>query len=87
MIIRPYEESDKSSVVQLWKDCDLVVPWNDPALDIERKLGVQRDLFLVGVVEDQIVAVLMGGYDGHRGWVITWLFIQKGKKLGLRVSS
>ena len=26
-------------------------------------------LFLVGTVEDVVVAGVMGGYDGHRGWV------------------
>ncbi|HSG71177.1 MAG TPA: GNAT family acetyltransferase, partial [Planctomycetaceae bacterium] len=43
--------------------------WNVPAEDIRRKLSVQRDLFLVGVLDGRIVATTMAGFDGHRGWL------------------
>ena len=45
--IRPYLEGDLNSIVSLWEICELSRPWNDPIRDIERKLTVQRDLFLV----------------------------------------
>ncbi len=67
--IRPFEIQDKDSVIQLWKDCDLVVPWNNPDDDIQRKLKVQPELFLVMCCTDQIIATVMAGYDGHRGWI------------------
>ena len=67
--IRPYQDSDEKDVIQLWQNCNLVVPWNDPKLDIERKLKVNLNLFLVGVNEGKIIATVMGGYEGHRGWV------------------
>lgn len=67
--IRPFQPSDSSAVVQLWRDGDLVVPWNDPNRDIRRKLAVQPELFLVGVLAGEIVASVMAGYDGHRGWI------------------
>ena len=67
--IRPFEERDESALVALWRDCELVVAWNDPAKDIARKLQVDRDLFLVGESEQGLVASVMGGYDGHRGWI------------------
>lgn len=69
MEIRPYENKYKDSVVALWKECNLVVPQNDPEKDIERKLKVDPDLFLIGIKGDEIVASVMGGYEGHRGWV------------------
>ena len=69
MIIRPYQEEDEPQVIALWKACHLVVPWNDPVKDIARKLQVQRELFLVGVVEEKVVATVMASYDGHRGWL------------------
>ncbi len=56
-------------MIGLWKDCGLVVPWNDPVKDIERKLKVGPDLFLVGELAGEIVASVMGGYEGHRGWI------------------
>jgi ribosomal protein S18 acetylase RimI-like enzyme len=67
--IRSYERSDETQVVQLWTDCGLVVPWNNPHHDIQRKIDVQPELFLVGCLADKIVATVMAGYDGHRGWI------------------
>ena len=65
----PCDKSEQPAVIDLWIDCGLVVPWNDPAKDIERKLKVDPDLFLVGELDGEIVASVMGGYEGHRGWI------------------
>ena len=43
--------------------------WNNPKKDIERKLKVNPELFLVGLVDGKVVASVIGGYDGHRGWI------------------
>ena len=67
--IRAFEEADEPAVIALWDACGLLRPWNDPHKDIARKLTVQRELFLVGSVAEQIVATVMAGYDGHRGWI------------------
>lgn len=67
--IRPFQNSDVEAVVQLWKDCELIRTSNDPHRDIERKLAAQPDLFLVGTLNGRIVASVMAGYDGHRGWL------------------
>ena len=40
--IRTYKEADESQVIQIWTDCGLVVPWNDPEADINRKLEIGR---------------------------------------------
>ncbi len=69
MKIREYQESDEKDVIELWFKCDLVLPGNNPKGDIERKLKVDHDLFLVGNVNGKIVASVMGGYEGHRGWI------------------
>jgi ribosomal protein S18 acetylase RimI-like enzyme len=69
MEIRPYKFHDEEAVVQLWRDCGLVVPWNDPHRDIRRKLKVQPEMFLVVDSDGRIIASVMAGYDGHRGWV------------------
>jgi hypothetical protein len=47
--------------------CELTVPWNNPHKDIARKLQVQSELFLVGILDSSLIATVMGGYDGHRG--------------------
>ena len=69
MNIREYQVSDEKAVIALWEQCDLIVPWNNPVQDIERKLKVDPELFLVGEKDGYIVASVMGGYEGHRGWI------------------
>ncbi len=69
MEIRPYRDADENDVIQLWQMCGLTVPHNDPVKDIRRKLTVQPELFLVGVRQERIIATVMAGYEGHRGWL------------------
>lgn len=69
MQIRPYTPADETAVIALWQRCELTRPWNDPRKDIERKLTVQPELFVVGERQGQIVATAMAGFDGHRGWI------------------
>ena len=69
MRIRSFQTADEDQVIALWQECGLTRPWNDPRKDIARKLAYQPALFLVGTVDDSIMATTMVGYDGHRGWV------------------
>lgn len=65
---RTYKSADQNDVIALWQACGLTRPWNDPELDIQRKL---TDVHPFWVLEDQhqIVGSIMVGYDGHRGSV------------------
>jgi ribosomal protein S18 acetylase RimI-like enzyme len=67
--IREYIETDEQQVIDLWMKCRLIVSSNNPMRDIQRKLRVGRDLFLVGILDNKIIATVMGGYEGHRGWI------------------
>lgn len=69
MRVRPFEPRDEAAVIELWRRCELLRPQNDPKKDIARKLKVQRELFLVGEIDGNVVASVMAGYDGHRCWV------------------
>lgn len=69
MKVRTFEPTDTDEVIALWQACELLRPWNDPVLDVQRKLKVNDSLFLVGLSAGNIVASVMGGYDGHRGWM------------------
>ena len=69
LFVRPFEQSDQEAVIELWKRSGLVVPQNDPAGDIAKKMQVQPELFLVGLLDGRIVATVMAGYEGHRGWI------------------
>ena len=69
MRICPFSSLNEKAVVKLWERCGLLRPWNDPYKDIARKQLVQPELFLVGMIDEQIVATVMAGFDGHRGWI------------------
>jgi ribosomal protein S18 acetylase RimI-like enzyme len=77
--IRPFRPDETESVVALWEACDLIRPWNDPRKDIERKLRVDSELFLVAVEDELVVGVVMAGYEGHRGWV-NYLAVDPGRR-------
>jgi ribosomal protein S18 acetylase RimI-like enzyme len=69
-VVRPFKDQDEPAVVALWRDVFPDGPArNDPLTIIARKRRVQAELFLVGEVDGAVVATLLAGYDGHRGWV------------------
>jgi ribosomal protein S18 acetylase RimI-like enzyme len=68
--IRPFCEADEPSVVALWTEVFAGdPPRNEPRAVIDRKLRVQRELFLVGELQGEVVGTVIAGYDGYRGWV------------------
>ncbi len=69
MKVRPFHPDDTGAVIALWRDCGLTRSWNDPRKDVERKLQVQPELFLVAVDGALLLGTVMAGYDGHRGWI------------------
>ena len=70
LTIRSFRDEDEPGVTQLWERCfPDNPPRSAPALMIAQKRQVQPELFLVGLVGDNVVATAMAGYDGHRGWV------------------
>lgn len=69
LVVRPFETADQDAVIKLWRRCDLATPSNDSQRDIALKLRAQPELFFVGVIDDRVVATVMAGYDGHRGWI------------------
>ena len=64
-----YKPEFQGAIVDLWKECHLVVPQNDPVEDIRKKLNFQLELFFVAQVGNKVIGSVMAGYDGHRGWL------------------
>jgi ribosomal protein S18 acetylase RimI-like enzyme len=79
--IRPFRAADTERVIALWRACDLVRPWNDPHKDIARKLRVNPEWFLVAEAAGDVVASVMVGYEGHRGW-INYLAVEPARQRG-----
>ncbi len=64
MQIRPFAVTDTEAVVELWHQVGITRSWNDPYRDIDRKMTVQPELFLVGIHEEVVMASAMSGFDG-----------------------
>lgn len=69
MKTRPCTLADIPHVVNLWKACGLTRPWNDPAQDMEMALKHSASTVLIGEFNGAIIASVMAGFDGHRGWL------------------
>jgi ribosomal protein S18 acetylase RimI-like enzyme len=70
MEIRPFHESDEPEVIALWTEVfGYTAAHNRPEAVIRQKLAVQRELFLVARLDGRLAGTVLGGYDGHRGWV------------------
>ena len=86
LVIRPYQTQDEAAILELWLQCNLVVPQNNPRRDIQRKLQVNPEWFLVGVLGGHIVATCMAGYEGHRGWINYLAVSPKYRRQGIGMS-
>lgn len=67
-VFRGIEDDDVDKVVALWTDCGLVRPWNDARRDIDYARGKANSDILLGIEKSEIVASVLVGHDGHRGW-------------------
>ena len=69
LTIRPIQDGDLPAVIALWHAAAVTRPWNDPEADIDQARRGGHSEILVGVVAATVVASVMVGEDGHRGWV------------------
>lgn len=61
-------DDDVDAIVALWTRCGLTRPWNDPRADIALARRGANATVLVARNGHDIVASVMVGHDGHRGW-------------------
>jgi ribosomal protein S18 acetylase RimI-like enzyme len=61
--------ADMEPVVALWEACGLTRPWNDPRDDFSLALNSADGAVFVGRQDGRLLASVMVGFDGHRGWV------------------
>ena len=80
-VIRPFHPADEEAVIELWGQCGLIRPTNDPRKDIARKGKVGAGMFLVGLLGGRVIGTVMAGYEGHRGW-INYLAVGPGHRRG-----
>jgi ribosomal protein S18 acetylase RimI-like enzyme len=67
--IAALEDGDIAEVIALWQRCGSNRAWNDPASDIALARKETNATVLLGRVDGVLVASVLVGHDGHRGWV------------------
>jgi ribosomal protein S18 acetylase RimI-like enzyme len=63
------EDDDVADVIELWRRCGSTREWNDPAGDIALARQEANSTVLLGRHDGALVASVLVGHDGHRGWV------------------
>ncbi len=68
-MIAPLGLADIPALVGLWEACGLTRPWNEP--DRDARLAIEgATSAILGLRDgDTLIASVMTGFDGHRGWV------------------
>ncbi len=67
--VAPLAAADADAAVALWHAAGLTRPWNDPHADFARALA-EPGADVLGLRDGgELVATVMVGDDGHRGWV------------------
>ncbi|MEO1168924.1 MAG: GNAT family acetyltransferase [Pseudomonadota bacterium] len=61
--------ADRDAVIGLWCDCALTRPWNDPVVDFDAAVATATSDILLLREDGTLIATVMVGFDGHRGWV------------------
>jgi RimJ/RimL family protein N-acetyltransferase len=70
IIVRRFEPADADGVIGLWRNAlPSSQPWNEPTNVICRKLNANDGLFFVGEQDGRVVATVIAGNDGVRGWI------------------
>ena len=67
MKISEFTDNQSNKVIALWEKCGLTRSWNSPEKDIARKNSDKNGKFLIGQIDEVLMASIMIGYDGHRG--------------------
>jgi ribosomal protein S18 acetylase RimI-like enzyme len=68
-MIAPLGPEDVPALVALWDACGLTRPWNDPVRDATLAIDGATSAILGVRDGDTLIASVMTGFDGHRGWV------------------
>jgi ribosomal protein S18 acetylase RimI-like enzyme len=69
LAVMAIEDGDIAEVIALWQRCGLTRPWNDPSADIALARKEANSTVLLGRNDGVLLASVLVGHDGHRGWV------------------
>jgi len=69
MKIEDFSMDSYEMIIKLWKKAGISVGSTDTKEEIERMLKRNPRLLLVGKLDEKLISVVIGGFDGRRGYV------------------
>jgi ribosomal protein S18 acetylase RimI-like enzyme len=83
--IVPFKERHRAEVVHLWQSVfGYTTAHNEPGLAIDRKVDHDDGLFFVAETgTGEVLGTVMGGYDGHRGWIYSLAVFPEHRRKGI----
>jgi len=69
LAVTSIKDHDLAEVIALWQRCGSPRAWNDPASDIALARKGENSTILLARDNGALVASVLVGHDGHRGWV------------------
>ena len=69
LVVSDLSPDEIPAAIAIWKEAGLLRPWNDPHADAALALRHVGSTILGARREAKLVATVMVGHDGHRGWV------------------
>lgn len=83
-IIKYNNQEHRKRVISIWKEIfGYEKIHNEPSLVIDKKIEYSDGLFFVAIVDNKIIGTIIGGYDGHRGWIYLLAVLEKYRKKGI----
>lgn len=64
--VRPFTMSDYNQVAHIWDLCN--VPMPEGRKEAQKRLERDPDMFLVAELNNAVIGVVMGAWDGRRAW-------------------
>ena len=68
LAVREYRDSDRDAVWALWQASGVIADPAHAARDLEFCRASADNALFVGLQDRRVVATVMAGLDGHRGW-------------------
>ena len=69
-------------IINIWEECNLTRPWNNPNDDIKNAILNSTSTILLLCNENRIIGTVLVGFDGHRGWVYYLAVAKEFQKMG-----
>ena len=69
LAVAPALPAQRDAIIALWRAAGLTTAWNNPENDFVFAAGKANSDILAGALDGKIVASVMVGHDGHRGWL------------------